>query len=51
VLTRVTTPGRLAVDCVVDGRSDDVLYISTSNSIQPAETKDRLGTIQRVQLS
>jgi len=51
VLTRVTTPGRLAVDCVVDGRSDEVLYISTSNSIQPAETKGRLGTIQRVRLS
>ena len=51
VLTRVATPGRLAVDCVVDGRSDDVLFISTSNSIQPAETKGRLGTIQRVQLA
>ena len=48
---RVATPGRLAVDCVVDGRSDDVLYISTSNSIQPAETKGRLGTIQRVRLA
>jgi sugar lactone lactonase YvrE len=51
VLTRVTTPGRLAVDCVVDGRSDEVLYISTSTSIQPAETKGRLGTIQRVRLA
>jgi hypothetical protein len=50
VTARVHTPGRLAVDCVVDGRDDNVLYISTSNSIQPAETKVRLGSIQRVTL-
>ena len=50
ISARVHTPGRLAVDCVVDGRSDDVLYISTSNSIQPAETAVRLGSIQRVAL-
>jgi len=50
VTARVHTPGRLAVDCVVDGRDDNVLYISTSNSIQPAETKVRQGSIQRVAL-
>ena len=50
VTARVNTPDRLAVDCVVDGRDDDVLYVSTSNSIQPAETTVRLGAIQRVRL-
>lgn len=47
---RIETPGRLAVDCVVDGRNDDVLYLSTSNSIQPAETKVRSGAIECVAL-
>jgi len=50
ISARVHTPGRLAVDCVVDGRSDDILYISTSNSIHPSETTVRLGSIQRVAL-
>ena len=46
----LTTPGRLAVDCVVDARDEDVLYLSTSNSIQPAETTVKVGAVERVHL-
>lgn len=43
-------PDRLAVDCVLDERDEHVLYLSTSNSIQPSETTVRAGAIERVEL-
>ncbi len=46
----ITTPGRLAVDCVVDERNEQILYLSTSNSIQPSETTVKVGAIERVDL-
>ncbi|GAC1322526.1 MAG: SMP-30/gluconolactonase/LRE family protein [Mycobacteriales bacterium] len=50
ITCRLAVPGRLAVDVVVDGRDDDVVYLATSNHIQPSETKVKLGAIERVQL-
>lgn len=47
---RLSVPDRLAVDVVVDDRDDDVVYLATSNHIQPAETTVKLGAIERVQL-
>lgn len=47
---QLAVPDRLAVDVVVDARDDDVVYLATSNHIQPAETKVKLGAIERVQL-
>lgn len=47
---QLTVPDRLAVDVVVDGRDDEVVYLATSNHIQPAETTVKLGAIERVQL-
>lgn len=47
---RLAVPDRLAVDVVVDARDDDTVYLATSNNIQPAETKVKLGAIERVQL-
>lgn len=46
----IETPGRLAVDAVVDDRDDTVVYFSTSNSREPHETKGRSGAIERVTL-
>jgi sugar lactone lactonase YvrE len=47
---RLAVPDRLAVDVVVDDRDDDVVYLATSNHIQPAETTVKLGAIERVRL-
>jgi sugar lactone lactonase YvrE len=47
---RLAVPERLAVDVVVDARDDDVVYLATSNNIQPAETTVKLGAIERVRL-
>jgi sugar lactone lactonase YvrE len=47
---RLGVADRLAVDVVVDARDDDVVFLATSNHIQPAETKVKLGAIERVQL-
>jgi hypothetical protein len=39
----------LAVDCVVNGEDDGVVYLSTSTSIQPAETRPVMGgCIERI---
>lgn len=50
ITCRLGVGGRLAVDVVVDARDDDIVYLATSNHIQPAETKVKLGAIERVQL-
>lgn len=50
ISAQLAVPDRLAVDVVVDGRDDDVVYLATSNHIQPAETTVKLGAIERVQL-
>jgi sugar lactone lactonase YvrE len=50
ITCQLAVPGRLAVDVVVDARDDDVVYLATSNHIQPAETTVKLGAIERVQL-
>jgi sugar lactone lactonase YvrE len=47
---RLAVPDRLAVDVVVDARDDDVVYLATSNHIQPTETIVKLGAIERVRL-
>ena len=47
---RLSVPDRLAVDVVVDARDDDLVYLATSNHIQPAETTVKLGAIERVQV-
>jgi sugar lactone lactonase YvrE len=47
---RLSVPDRLAVDVVVDARDDETVFLATSNHIQPAETKVKLGAIERVQL-
>jgi sugar lactone lactonase YvrE len=50
ITCQLGVPDRLAVDVVVDARDDDVVYLATSNHIQPAETTVKLGAIERVQL-
>ncbi len=50
ISAQLSVPDRLAVDVVVDGRDDDVVYLATSNHIQPAETTAKLGAIERVRL-
>ncbi|MGZ4538541.1 MAG: SMP-30/gluconolactonase/LRE family protein [Blastococcus sp.] len=50
ITCHLSVPDRLAVDCVLDERDENVLYLSTSNSIQPSETTVRVGAIERIEL-